>query len=178
MKNSRALLLAGLLCAPFAASAADGIEVEVKLATAQGAGQAIGTVVVQENKYGVLFTPKLSGLEPGLHGFHLHENPNCDPATNGGQTVPAGAAGGHYDPDGTGVHLGPYEDGHKGDLPPLYVDKDGKASLPVLAPRLKLDDVQRKALMVHVGGDNYSDAPQPLGGGGGRMACGVIGSAG
>ena len=28
--------------------------------------------------------------------------------------------------------------------------------------------------MIHAGGDNYSDEPQPLGGGGGRIACGVI----
>ena len=29
------------------------------------------------------------------------------------------------------------------------------------------------ALMLHAGGDNYSDQPAPLGGGGARMACGV-----
>ncbi len=28
--------------------------------------------------------------------------------------------------------------------------------------------------MVHKGGDNHSDHPQPLGGGGARVACGVI----
>jgi len=44
----------------------------------------------------------------------------------------------------------------------------------LLAPRLKLADVQGRAIMVHAGGDNYSDEPQPLGGGGERIACGVI----
>jgi len=45
----------------------------------------------------------------------------------------------------------------------------------VVAPRLKtLDEVKGKALMIHVGGDNMSDSPQPLGGGGERFACGVI----
>jgi superoxide dismutase, Cu-Zn family len=29
--------------------------------------------------------------------------------------------------------------------------------------------------MIHAGGDNYADQPQPLGGGGARIACGVIG---
>lgn len=29
--------------------------------------------------------------------------------------------------------------------------------------------------MVHEGGDNYSDDPKPLGGGGARVACGVVG---
>jgi Cu-Zn family superoxide dismutase len=42
-----------------------------------------------------------------------------------------------------------------------------------LAPRLKLSDLKGRALMVHMGGDNYSDKPQALGGGGARVACGV-----
>lgn len=28
--------------------------------------------------------------------------------------------------------------------------------------------------MIHAGSDNYSDDPKPLGGGGDRIACGVI----
>jgi Cu-Zn family superoxide dismutase len=28
--------------------------------------------------------------------------------------------------------------------------------------------------MIHEGGDNYSDKPKPLGGGGARIACGVV----
>ena len=31
-----------------------------------------------------------------------------------------------------------------------------------------------KALIIHAGGDNYSDRPAPLGGGGARVACGLI----
>jgi Cu-Zn family superoxide dismutase len=54
------------------------------------------------------------------------------------------------------------------------VAADGTATQPVLAPRLKLADVQGHALMVHAGGDNHSDHPAPLGGGGARVACGVI----
>lgn len=44
----------------------------------------------------------------------------------------------------------------------------------MVAPRLKLADVKQHALMIHVGADNYSDTPKPLGGGGGRMVCGVV----
>jgi len=45
----------------------------------------------------------------------------------------------------------------------------------VVSPRLKkLDEVKNRALMIHVGGDNYSDKPESLGGGGARYACGVI----
>jgi Cu-Zn family superoxide dismutase len=56
----------------------------------------------------------------------------------------------------------------------LVVDKDGTANLPVLAPRLKVSNLDGRSVMVHAGGDNYADQPAPLGGGGGRIACGVI----
>ena len=69
----------------------------------------------------------------------------------------------------------PWGDGHLGDLPALYVDAGGQATMSVLAPRLKLADVAGRALMVHAGGDNHADHPAPLGGGGARLACGVIG---
>lgn len=71
--------------------------------------------------------------------------------------------------------MGPYADGHLGDLPALYVNMDGTSNNPVLAPRLKtLAQIKGHALMIHAGGDNHSDMPKPLGGGGERVACGVI----
>ena len=36
-----------------------------------------------------------------------------------------------------------------------------------------LADFQGHSLMIHAGGDNYADAPKPLGGGGERIVCGV-----
>lgn len=48
------------------------------------------------------------------------------------------------------------------------------ATQPVLAPRLKLSDLSGRALMIHAGGDNHSDQPAMLGGGGARIICGVI----
>jgi Cu-Zn family superoxide dismutase len=37
-----------------------------------------------------------------------------------------------------------------------------------------MSDVKGRSLMIHAGGDNYADQPAPLGGGGARVACGVI----
>ena len=88
--------------------------------------------------------------------------------------VPALAAGGHLDPKETNRHREPWGDGHLGDLPPLYMTTDGTAVNPVHGPRLKLADVRNRSLMIHAGGDNHSDDPLPLGGGGARVACGVI----
>ena len=56
------------------------------------------------------------------------------------------AAGGHWDPQHTGHHLGPYGFGHLGDLPALTVTNNGDANLPVLAPRLKVKDLQGHSL--------------------------------
>jgi Cu-Zn family superoxide dismutase len=109
-----------------------------------------------------------------MHGFHVHEHAQCGPADKDGKMTAGHAAGSHFDPGKTGKHLGPYGDGHLGDLPPLYVDANGTATLPVLAPRLKLADLKGRSLMIHAGGDNYSDQPAALGGGGARIACGVV----
>lgn len=148
--------------------------VDMKIATDKGAGAAAGHVTVSESKHGLVFTPQLTGLPPGVHGFHVHENASCDPQEKDGKMVPAQAAGGHYDPAGTKRHGTPWGDGHLGDLPALYVAADGTATNPVLAPRLKMSDLKGRALMVHAGGDNHSDHPAALGGGGARIACGVI----
>lgn len=158
---------------PMTARAADKV-VELHAVSASGVGASVGSVSMAETPYGVVFTPKLTGLPPGLHGFHVHQNPSCASAENDGKSVPALAAGGHYDPAGTGKHGTPWGDGHLGDLPPLHVDAGGMAVQPVLAPRLKLADLGGRALMVHAGGDNHSDHPAPLGGGGARIVCGVI----
>ncbi len=152
---------------------ADG-SVSMQLLNADGTGAEAGTIALSESAYGVVFTPNLSGLTPGLHGFHIHQNPSCEPKEKNGKMVPGLAAGGHFDPKGTNQHGTPWGDGHLGDLPPLYVDADGKATQPVVAPRVKLADLKGRALMIHAGGDNHSDNPKPLGGGGARMACGVV----
>ncbi|HEX2548748.1 MAG TPA: superoxide dismutase family protein [Gammaproteobacteria bacterium] len=136
--------------------------------TKEGQGKSVGSVVMTETPNGLLLTPDLHDLSPGIHGFHIHQHPACE---NHGD-----AALGHFDPKNTGKHLGPYNDlGHLGDLPAIFVDANGKASLPILAPRLKrLSVIKNHALMIHGGGDNYSDQPLKLGGGGARMECGII----
>lgn len=170
MKWMSAVLL-GAVCAT--ANAAD-TKVTLKMATEKGEDAAIGTVTISESKYGLVFTPELKDLPAGIHGFHVHANGSCAPNQQDGKTVPAGAAGGHLDPHKTNKHGTPWGDGHLGDIPALFVDAKGMASYPVLAPRLKMADVKGKALMVHAGGENHADHPAPLGGGGARMACGVI----
>ncbi|WP_027348901.1 superoxide dismutase family protein [Halotalea alkalilenta] len=166
------LCAAALTSAPWAMAA---VEVDVHRVSADGVGDSIGTVTFENTQYGLLITPDLSGLDSSIHGLHLHTTPSCEPGENdAGEVIAAGAAGAHYDPDEHGTHQGPYvDDSHLGDLPALAVAEDGTAQVPTLAPRLEESDLYGRALMVHAGGDNYSDHPT-LGGGGGRFACGVI----
>ncbi|MDJ0704359.1 MAG: superoxide dismutase [Cu-Zn] SodC [Leptolyngbyaceae cyanobacterium MO_188.B28] len=158
------------------ARGAAGLNIPVNLTAMNGVGASVGSINVRNTQYGLLLTPNLRGITPGLHGFHVHQNPDCGPAEKNGAIVPGLAAGGHFDPRQSGNHEGPYGEGHLGDLPPLYVGPDGVANVPVLAPRLAVSDVWGRSLMIHARGDNFSDTPSPLGGGGPREACGVMGS--
>ena len=169
----RVSLLSVVLLAVFTVARAD-LTIPMNLVNEQGVGQSIGSVVVSRSPYGLVFTPSLSGLPPGLHGFHVHENPSCAAKEKDGKMVAGLGAGGHYDPRASKRHDAPWGTGHLGDLPALYVDPQGNATSPVLAPRLKMADLKRRSLMIHMAGDNYSDHPAPLGGGGARVACGVI----
>jgi superoxide dismutase, Cu-Zn family len=153
---------------------AEDVVVPVNLVNEQGVGKSIGTVTITEGKDGLVFTPQLTDLAPGVHGFHVHQNPDCMAAMKDGKMTPALAAGGHYDPANAGKHEGPQGKGHLGDLPALTAGADGRATAAVTAPRLKMVDVKGRSLMIHAGGDNYADQPAPLGGGGARVACGVI----
>jgi Cu-Zn family superoxide dismutase len=139
-----------------------------------GVGAEIGTVMFQITRRGLRIEPALGGLPPGEHGFHVHEKPDCGPGEKDGMMVAGLAAGGHFDPDAAGKHMGPEGAGHRGDLPILKVDADGNATEVMFAEHLTVEDLRGRSIMIHEGGDNYSDLPKPLGGGGARIACGVV----
>jgi Cu-Zn family superoxide dismutase len=113
----------------------------------------------------------ITGLEPGEHGFHIHEFGDM---SNGCETM-----GGHYNPDG--VDHGDLEQGHVGDLGNITADENGTASFSIRANRVELignRSVVGRGLVVHAdqddlgqGGDEESSK---TGNAGGRLACGVI----
>jgi len=171
-----------LLAATVADSAAGEVQVTLHRVTEQGIAEPVGRVVLRDSPHGMLVIPDLHGLEPGPHAAHIHEHPDCGPATRDGEVIPGGAAGGHYDPRGTGRYAGPYGDGALGDLPNLIVEADGSATIPVLAPRMTTEQARQRALMVHEGPDRYGPRIRDEQGhshaghshGGRRMYCGVI----
>jgi len=174
MMKRLALTAAGVLL--FATAAASGASVTVTMfaLTPEGTGKQLGTVVFQDSARGLRIVPNLGGLTEGEHGFHIHQNPDCGAKEKNGKVVPGLAAGGHFDPKKTGKHQGPAGQGHLGDLPVLYVNDQGRATRIAHAPRLKVANIIGHGVIIHAGGDNYQDVPKKLGGGGPRVACGIV----
>ena len=174
MKKTRCVLTiaATVAMSPFALAA--GVTVTMNQIDEKGVGKALGTIKFDDGKDGLVIATELKGLSPGEHGFHLHEGGDCGPKEKDGKMTAGLGAGGHFDPAKTGKHEGPKGQGHLGDLPVLVVDKNGVAEEQLTAPRLKVADLAGHAVVIHEGGDNFSDQPKPLGGGGGRIACGVV----
>jgi len=139
-------------------------------------GENAGRVIFEQTDHGVVVKARLMNLDPGEHGFHIHETGACSPDFK--------AAGGHYDPL-RAKHGFESEGGyHVGDLPNIIVESDGTASADFFAPQLTLEayendrypftlnDADGSAVMVHAKGDDYQ--AQPPGSTGKRVACGVI----
>ena len=113
----------------------------------------------------------ITGLQPGEHGFHIHEF--------GDMSKGCESMGGHYNPDGVDHgHLG---DGHVGDLGNITADESGTAKFSIRADRVGLigdRSVVGRGVVVHAdpddlgkGGDEES---LKTGNAGDRLACGVI----
>ena len=149
---------------------ADSVKVPVNKITDDGVGEAIGFITfADDGKGGVDVLVDVVGISEGEHGMHVHENPSCAPAAKDGANVAGLSAGGHYDPTHAGKHEGPGKHGHKGDLPLISADAQQKVQAKLHVADLKTSDIKGRSLMIHAGGDNYSDQPAPLGGGAGAF---------
>jgi superoxide dismutase, Cu-Zn family len=130
--------------------------------------QAAGTVNFVQRGSIVYVDARITGLSPGLHGFHVHEKGDC--------RGDGGNAGGHFNPTGA-QHAGP--DGnarHAGDLGNLNADSSGLAVYHAQVSGISLgtgsDSIIGRALIVHANVDDLRS--QPAGNAGGRVACGLI----
>ena len=113
----------------------------------------------------------ITGLEPGLHGFHIHEF--------GDMSDGCKSMGAHYNPDG--VDHGDINQGHVGDLGNITADKSGIAKFTIRADRVDLlgdRSVVGRGIVVHADEDDLGkggDAESlKTGNAGDRLACGII----
>ena len=133
--------------------------------------EVTGTVTFTPEKDGVKAVADLTGLTPGKHGIHIHENADMsDPGLK--------SAGGHWDPDGHKQHGGPMADGdkrHAGDLGNLEADANGKAHYEVMVSGVSIggkNDIVGHSVVIHAGEDDLKS--NPAGNSGGRVAGGAI----
>ncbi|EDV3123918.1 superoxide dismutase [Cu-Zn] SodC2, partial [Salmonella enterica subsp. enterica] len=66
--NKKLITLAVFLFSSVASAAST--DTTVNLVNANGTDQKIGSITITETEYGLLFTPHLSSLPAGIHGFH------------------------------------------------------------------------------------------------------------
>lgn len=153
---------------------ASEVTVSVNKISADGVGTLIGTIALKDSHHGMMVTPNLTGLPPGAHAFHIHENPNCGSGMKSGKKVAGLRAGGHYNPTKVGQGKG-MKHGHGitplGDLPDITAGANGTATKGVMTDKVKVDQIRGRAVMVHRYGTNEAGKPK---GGGARFACGVI----
>ena len=165
---ARTFALAAALLAPTAALA-DRAGADLM----NTAGEVIGTIEFEQAPTGVLIDVAAEGLPPGPHGIHLHAVGACAPDFK--------AAGGHINPEGKAHGLLHPDGPDNGDLPNLFVAADGTARAQFfttlvsvasggMAPALLDED--GSAVIIHDQPDDHHT--QPIGGAGGRIACGVI----
>lgn len=129
---------------------------------------ARGTVRFSSDRSGVRIVADLTGLTPGKHGIHLHENGDCS-------APDASSAGGHFNPTGQ-PHASPdSEKRHLGDLGNLTADANGRAQFDYVDSHLSLsgpNGIIGCSVVVHAGRDDLTS--QPSGDSGPRVACGAI----
>lgn len=191
------VLFAGAF-AVFRASHASAAET-IGMATLRNAdGQTIGSVRFLQEKDALVtrvqVTLKTTTGYSGFHGFHLHANDN---AANGIDCVadPKGAAStwfvsadGHYKRDAADAHPN-----HAGDLPSVWVNRDGTGSSEIVIDRIQTGELFNRAVIFHAGADNFANVPlgdavtqykanttdattatRNTGNSGDRLACGVV----
>src|SRR6266436_418735 len=87
------LLVAGLLLVGTRPANAATATATVNSISATGVGGPLGAVTFIDSGQGLVITPKLSGLPPGEHGFHIHDKGDCGPGMNQGKPAAGFAAG-------------------------------------------------------------------------------------
>ena len=135
-------------------------------------GNTVGTASLRETKDRLLIIVNVRGLPEGLHAVHIHAVGKCEgPAFT--------SAGGHFNPLNKKHGLKNPDGPHAGDLPDMYVNKDGvgryealRESMTLGSGQTSIFDSDGSAIVIHsTADDNMTD---PAGNSGDRIACGVI----
>lgn len=157
-----------------------GLMATASLSPTEGSSVS-GQVTFMQEASGIRVQGSFSGLTPGDHGFHVHQNGDCSAADLAddpdSDPNPAGAAGPHWAPQDS-PHGAPGNDAasrHVGDMGNITAGEDGTAMIDVTDAVLALEgpnSIVGKAVIVHADADDLTS--QPSGNAGARLACGVV----
>jgi len=129
-----------------------------------------GTIYFTKLREGIRIQGEVTGLKPGMHGFHIHEKGDCS-------APDAMSAGPHYDPTHQMPHGAPTSvQRHMGDFGNIEANAAGIAKINIVDRTITLDGpdtIVGHAVIVHADPDDLKS--QPAGKAGARIACGVIG---
>lgn len=163
-------LLGAMLLIPTANADTDSAVAKVRNAD----DKSVGTIQVYGGPEGVVISLELSGMEPGWKAIHIHQKGTCDDHNEGFKE-----SAGHVDPDDREHGLLNADGPELGDLPNIWVHDDGRVKAELYAPGVTLDDSDTglldddgSAFVIHEDPDDHKT--QPIGGAGGRIACGVV----
>jgi superoxide dismutase, Cu-Zn family len=149
-------------------ASAIGTKATAQLRPADAKSKISGTVTFTQEMGGVRVVADVSGLKPGKHGFHIHQNGVC--------ASPFTSAGDHLNPFNLEHSCPPEHLRHLGDLGSIQVGPDGKGHYNQVVDKISVVDphhlIVGKSVLVHAGPDDCKS--QPSGGSGDRIACGVI----
>lgn len=126
-----------------------------------------GKVTFVQKEDGVEIVAELSGLQPGEHGFHVHEFGDC--SMDDGK-----CAGAHFNPDKKD-HGGPDSaNRHVGDLGNIKANSTGEATYKRTDKMISLNgrnSIIGRAIIIHAKEDDFKTVTSA----GDRIGCGVIG---
>lgn len=171
-----ASVIASALITAIPVAAQDDLVLTAMIEDASGA--AIGTVTITLGPNGAVVRASIAGLEPGEHGFNIHNVGECVvvPRLRPEDPPPFRSAGGILNPDGAANGFLNPEGPRLGNLPNLIVPESGELVVEFFVPGVIADallDEDGSSFVVRAGADNYTS-----GASGGRVACGVIGPTG
>jgi Cu-Zn family superoxide dismutase len=150
--------------------AAAGSAHRVNLKAALG-GDVAGALELVPSDGAVVITGLVTGLKPeSEHGFHIHEKGDCS-------SPDLKSAGDHFNPTSEAHGNPSAAPHHRGDIPNLKANNEGKADINARVEGVTLgdkgpNDIVGRAIIVHEKMDDYQT--QPSGNSGDRISCGVI----
>ncbi len=120
---------------------------------------------------GVQFSLNINNIDPGLHGFHVHQSGDL---SRGCESLCS-----HYNPEGYDHGALNQVNAHRGDLGNVVANVEGNIITFLISHRLTLNELRGRSLIIHRDEDDLGLGSFPdskiTGHSGPRILCGVIG---